>query len=1479
MKLQISRIYLAGIGHTEARADPLTLTLLGHADANPEHSLLFLRNAGGKTSLMRELFSMLHPAIVERIGREDTAGRTGNLVDYILRTDTAHVVVEWRRVDSGKLFDDWTLLTGMVAEWRGEHVTRSIADLNRAWYSISGPFERASLEQLQFFIEKDGARHRIRLRAFREELAALARGRGAPAVETFDVQQRWVEHLDSLGLDRVLLRYMGEMNHSEAGASAIARWRTEVDFIRFFVKTVIDPGEVESLQGEIAATADKIRRLPDLERQLRFEQSVHAELGPLAESVRAHRRAEETYGQVRSDARLLLRGFEAREGIERERATASEQRARDRGRAAQQHESSADRWQDSAREHDQTAARFAQTEAEESYAEAQRRDEQAGRDVQAWRLTEDLARRDATEAELGAIKELAAKERERFAPLEQQRDEAARALASTLTATATRADTNATDADARASSAADLARAKRKEQTDALTESAGLEADARADEARLESARSQRQRLVAKGFVKADEPAPVALARETARESDAHDRRTAAERERGTLATERLDLEREGRSESDERIRLERSHTQTARELDVAEAERAELAADPLVLQVAQETIPIDVEALGTAVAERLRVRAVGETQRARELDLAAATDRRAISGLTEQHLLPAPLEVERALDALAGAGISAALAATHYAANAMNADERTRASAARPDLVAGIVLSRAADLPEARRVLDATPLTRSVPLVVGPAQALYEASARSDDASFVLPPSDAAWDTSAAEVELLRLTEQTTAIDAQRAELLGRADTASQLVRRLLEHLDRYPVGFVAAQRALRDGYASELERLGTRESQRISRLQQIDTRDDQLQAIVRGSHEIETDAAAKRAALTELVETEQRVAGVETLIVQRREEARAMRELAEVARHEEEQAQAEGRRAEDESRDARRLATELRAEVARLAVAPGAEAALDRRALPELRARYGELDQRVRRSFSESEILQRLDFQGRQLATMRERIAREHADLQARAGELVATADGTTAEGRAAALRRAQVASEQASQARREAYAVLEDAKRALREITETIERARRSARLTPKELAPDQTTAKLRAAEARTRFDQEKALAEAAERDRAAAEQEHKDAIDLARTLRSWIDQIGASLGPEDSQPPLQATISPTEGDRDTLDALGKHTRDRLLQATNDRNDAQRLWRERDDAVMRVVVRPEFAALAQGTVRLYDALRQQTAEERATRISELLIETQTLIRVVEAELAAADQDLDLATTALAKTVGNALAEIRNAERSSRLPESLHGWAGEPFLRISIKSKPATADEIKVRLRPFVTNVVGVQHGPVGDELLVQALLHAVAGFSVEILKPNESFEPVRVPITELASFSGGQRATAVIALMLMFSELRRRSRAATRDASLGTLILDNPLGNANAGFLLDVQLAVARAAGIQLVYLSGIQDLAAIRRFPNFVALANSAAQKTGWRYIRADDELRRAMRPDDDGPGGKLSAARVSVAVRP
>jgi hypothetical protein len=128
---------------------------------------------------------------------------------------------------------------------------------------------------------------------------------------------------------------------------------------------------------------------------------------------------------------------------------------------------------------------------------------------------------------------------------------------------------------------------------------------------------------------------------------------------------------------------------------------------------------------------------------------------------------------------------------------------------------------------------------------------------------------------------------------------------------------------------------------------------------------------------------------------------------------------------------------------------------------------------------------------------------------------------------------------------------------------------------------------------------------------------------------------------------------------------------------------------------------------------------------------------------------------------------------------------------------------------------------------------------------------------------------------TFSNGQRATVATAMMLMLSELRRHSRSSARDASVGTLLLDNPLGNANAGFLIEVQRTVAAAAGIQLIYTTGIADLNALRRFSSVIALSNDAARRTMRRYVRANPALELLV-PPEDGAGGRISARRV-VAV--
>src|SRR5207249_7997888 len=139
------------------------------------------------------------------------------------------------------------------------------------------------------------------------------------------------------------------------------------------------------------------------------------------------------------------------------------------------------------------------------------------------------------------------------------------------------------------------------------------------------------------------------------------------------------------------------------------------------------------------------------------------------------------------------------------------------------------------------------------------------------------------------------------------------------------------------------------------------------------------------------------------------------------------------------------------------------------------------------------------------------------------------------------------------------------------------------------------------------------------------------------------------------------------------------------------------------------------------------------------------------------------------------------------------------SKMPAALRDWTGEPFLVIRFERPPA--DQLEARLATFVTEIINRPAArPTGSVLLLQALERAVGAFSVRILKPNEAFQPIRVPVAELSSptFSNGQRSTVATALMLMLSELRRQSRSSSHGTSVGTLLLDNPFGNANAGFL---------------------------------------------------------------------------------
>lgn len=1489
MNFQITRIRLASVGPEPARYDPLDLDLTSADGTGPLDTVLFLPNTGGKTVLLRLIFSVLHPPIVERIGSEEVAGRSRNLPGYVLERDTAHVVVEWRRAEGGRFVDDEVLITGLVAEWRGGRPTGNPADLVRLWYTIRGPADIVGADRLEFEAKVAGGdglvRRRLPLRRFREQLAELGKTerRDVPTVTMTETQREWIEHLDALGLDRALFRYQAEMNHNEAGASAIARFTRDLDFVEFFLNAVMDPAELMVLDREFEEVADKVRRYPEYERRLRFEEATLSQLQPLVAEVEAATSARSEADSARHAALALLGAFAAREAAARERQRVERERYRERDADARRLAAAADRLRDEWREFRRIAAAMSLDEANDAYAAAQVRTATAELDVRAWSIVEDLVRHREAAAEVRVLDEIYAAELKRLRPLQEARDQAGRALARRLAADAVLADAEVSSQRERAAAAKQRAAALRQEERDALIEAAKLDTARAANERRSADVAARRESLVANGYVEAGERTEDARDREAAGARKALARIEAIEVETAALHAERAVLDDADRAAAPRAIEIRRDHDRLADDIQRAETERERLAAEPLAIELA-EADTFDLELVGPAIAQRLLGRA-DEADKARiDLQLQGLDDRRALRSLDEDGLLPPPPDVEAALARLAAAGIVGAMPGTRYVAEAVSAVQRTDVVARRADLVGGIVLTNASDLVKARSILEAASLDPLMIVAVGPASDLVEADAElASRSTFVVPPADAVWDRTASGAERARRESRMASLQADQDALDTRAKGARRLADALARHAVAYPVGSLAARIAERDTLAGDLARLERERADRDSRRRENATAVCVLQKEASELRKTAREAERRAVELGRLAEEEAATADLAAAIDRQRAEADDWRSAAKDAARIAGLADNEAEEASQAAHDQRAAADRLRRELAGIALAePVADlsaaeakeivAAGDDRS--ELRARFAELDRRLTGEASSSEITARRAAALRTRDALRATIDTHPANVRDRASLFVTLPESSDLAGRRAAAERVDVEVESARAAEREAYAAREQARKELDVIDEEIRSSRRPVKIAHESMPRDRHHAARLAAQARQSAEINQSQVADAERDRTAA----RDAADAAKALAEALATLATPLRmalnlPDDERLPA---VDAYEGDAEAARATGLETSRRLTDAAAAVDRADRAMRARDTAVRALLAREEFADLA-ASDRLYRRLARSPTETLANDASDLVAELRASIGVLHTELATLSEDVKLATTSLAKSVNKAMSFLKLGEARSKMPASLRDWAGEPFLVIRFEKPPA--EEIEGRLKTFVAGIVNrPSNRPAGSTLLLQALEHAVGEFAVRILKPNEAFAPIRVPVTDLSSptFSNGQRSTVATALMLMLSELRRQSRSVARGASVGALMLDNPFGNANAGFLIEVQRTVAAAAGIQLIYMTGIADLSALRHFPNVIALSNDAARRTMRKYVRANPALLELLVPSDDGRGGRLSATRV-VAI--
>ncbi|HEY2063119.1 MAG TPA: hypothetical protein VGH57_32420, partial [Amycolatopsis sp.] len=88
-------------------------------------SVLFLENGGGKSVLIKLIFSVMLP------GRRQVVGTTSTKVleKFVAAKDVSHVALEWLHVETGQ-----RVITGKVSEWRGHVTSADSENLVDSWY-------------------------------------------------------------------------------------------------------------------------------------------------------------------------------------------------------------------------------------------------------------------------------------------------------------------------------------------------------------------------------------------------------------------------------------------------------------------------------------------------------------------------------------------------------------------------------------------------------------------------------------------------------------------------------------------------------------------------------------------------------------------------------------------------------------------------------------------------------------------------------------------------------------------------------------------------------------------------------------------------------------------------------------------------------------------------------------------------------------------------------------------------------------------------------------------------------------------------------------------------------------------------------------------------------------------------------------------------------------------------------------------------
>lgn len=1421
---QITRIRFCHVGYDQARIDDLLLDFRTPQDL-PIDTVLWLRNGGGKSTILRLVFALLRPNLRELFGSKVEQNLEG-----IIQADIPGVViVEWRlNRESPGLY-----LTGVFYEKN----LSALEPLRRLFFAarvISGE-PRLTIENLPLVVETDGRSKHRTLSSFKQEWHTIGQDYPNAELKETYIQGEWERILDAAGIDPELFGYQIQMNHREGGAADLFKFQDIDEFVDFFLKLTINPSSGNQISSNLEKLREQLRRrdkefIPEQE----LIQGMLERLEPLIGLHEKRETIDDAIALIKLELDHFIAYLQHRNTTLRENLTIIEQQKIAAQQKSQSAKAEATLCQQRSIFYRYLTAEKQVQHLESEYEKLSKQIQIAKHDEAIWKAAVPLQEFEFRTQTVLQLQQQIEELEDKHKPLLTKLKTAAQQYKATLLAKLKNLHKNEEF----------YARTQQEKQQAAITlrdtasqyqqEAAVLEEQAKQIITKMDKLARSLSKLKELGIIHADENWSSARKRIAQQQALKRD-------EQELIQNTLIDLDWEV-DQVNEKIsnlirietRASASESEIKTKLETVQIERQAIEQDEAI-QRYLELEEIDLDRLDKGAINQLR-----QVERAIEKQVLYLW-----SGLLEQtqtlkylqanELLPPSQDVQSVLDLLNRHDFNA-WSGWKFISENLSSQHIREFIQRSPQTVTGVVIQHS-HYEKAKQILTSVALNLSTPIVIADQEAILDNQAE-DTILVIGPTSDAYFNRHAGQLELnerqAKFGQEHQNLDARKQELIN--------LRASIVRLDRfrqqYSEEWIQEQR-------ESINRAITQQQDCKTELAKLEGKQHQLKREIASQHEQE------HLLMQELATLQEYLARLQDYSDQFPVELTALQEnyrnLSHQAIYKKKEAHRCIQNAEESEQQAKEASEQVQKTVKQIGNTEDTLSSI----------KYCEEDVPVPKAGNVQMLCDSYNLLVRSYETkagaaplkaLFDQAKQEQKKAQRKlSGKLqeerikvntVRTAlhslpDGDDVEQRYEEAMNIRLQIEMQG---REKKAEVDDARQKLTYLEQECTQQNLKRQFAEEKIPTDQDQLGFKANEEELHSQTLEAIVAQQIEIVHTTELRQGELERQIRTIDNELEKIKLIVSSYETvlqivQHRKQDFSWPPPPDAE-IEARLKTLQPQLKQADIERKELDSTSHSVKQAIQKWI---DQCQSKHGNLELVQQLKLWLERDYERECANLQNQLTSRLQNVRSHLTDLNRHRDEIVKDILMEALEGLRILSKLQTRSKLPPSLPHFGEKTFLKISLNT-PNDSAEKNSRVEELVDGIVHSNKVPSGMELIQQAVRRLAQPIRIEILFPDLDLTPKYIPITYMKNrSSGGEHLTSAILLYCTLVRLRAGERG-DRLNNTSTLLLDNPIGTASRPKLLKLQLEVAQSMNVQLIYTTAVEDFEALSIFPKLIRLRN-------------------------------------------